>query len=47
MTFIDDITAAAEAVGIEKVGLVFGIAFTPWESDEQRDKFLGLLRGNE
>ena len=42
-TFIDNLTAAAQAVGADKVGIVFGIAQVEWESKEQRDAFLAAL----
>lgn len=39
-SFAEDIAAAVDAVGIEKVGLIWGVGMTPWESAEQRDAFL-------
>lgn len=42
---ISDLTAAADAVGPEKIGIIFGIAMVPWESAQQRDDFLTALTG--
>jgi hypothetical protein len=42
---IADLTAAAEAVGPEKLGIIFGIAQIPWTSAAQRDEFLAALTG--
>ena len=39
-SFLKDIAAAADAFGPDKIGLIFGVAMTPWESDDQRDRFL-------
>lgn len=39
-SFLKDIAAAAEAFGPDKIGLIFGVAMTQWESEDQRDRFL-------
>ena len=45
MPFImDDIEAAVNALGVEKLGIVMDIANTDWESTEQRDSFLRALK---
>jgi hypothetical protein len=45
--FIEDLTAAIEACGAEKVGLVMGLALTPWNSAQERDAFLAKATGKE
>lgn len=42
--FVDDLAAAVDALGVEKIGLVWGIAQTNWESAEQRDQFLRTIK---
>ncbi len=39
-SFQEDAAAAVRAFGIEKVGWIWGVANTPWDSAEQRDAFL-------
>jgi hypothetical protein len=39
-SFIEDIAAAVDAVGTDKVGLVWGIGMTDWASAQDRDQFL-------
>lgn len=39
-SFEEDIAAAVDAVGIEKIGLIWGVGMTPWNSVEDRDAFL-------
>jgi len=41
----EDISAAVDAVGVEPVGIIWGIGMTPWESAEQRDSFLRAITG--
>lgn len=41
--FVDNIDAIVSAVGIEDVGLIWGLANTPWESAEDRDQFLNAI----
>lgn len=41
--FEENIAAAVEAVGKDKVGLVWGLGLTDWESAEQRDNFLRAI----
>lgn len=45
MTFVDNIAAAVDALGVEAAGVVYGIGMTPWESDDERDGFLRLVSG--
>lgn len=40
MAFEDDLAAAVRAFGVDKIGLVWGMAMADWESPEQRDQFL-------
>lgn len=41
-----DIAAAVDAIGVEAVGIVWGLGMTPWEDDDQRDEFLALIKGD-
>lgn len=43
MSFVDDIAAAVDALGVEAVGIVYGIGMTPWESNQERDDFLRIV----
>lgn len=45
MSFVDDIAAAVDAFGVRSVGVVYGIGMTPWKSDEERDGFISLMKG--
>ncbi len=45
MSFVNNIAAAVDALGVEAAGVVYGIALTPWESDQERDEFLRLVSG--
>lgn len=45
MSFVNNIAAAVDAIGVEAAGVVYGIAMTPWESDQERDEFLNLVSG--
>lgn len=45
MSFVDDIAAAVDAFGVRSVGVIYGIGMTPWKSDEERDGFIQLLKG--
>ena len=40
MAFEDDIDAAVRTFGTKNLGLVWGVALTNWESEQQRDEFL-------
>lgn len=42
-SFYEDLGAAVEALGVQPVGIVMGIAHTRWDSAEHRDEFLKLL----
>jgi 2C-methyl-D-erythritol 2,4-cyclodiphosphate synthase len=41
--FVDNVDAIVSAIGIEDVGLVWGLANTPWQSADDRDKFLDAI----
>jgi len=41
----EHISAAVDALGVEPVGIIWGIGMTPWESAEQRDSFLRAITG--
>lgn len=41
--FVDNIAAAVDKVGVEKVGLIFGLGQTPWASEADRDYFLDMI----
>jgi len=45
MSFVDDVAAAVDAFGVRSVGIIYGIGMTPWQSDEERDGFIRLLKG--
>lgn len=45
MSFVDDIAAAVDAVGLKSIGVVYGIGMTNWSSDDERDGFLNLITG--
>jgi len=42
-SFVEDITAAVDAIGVEAPGVVIGIGLTEWDSVEQRDEFLAFI----
>lgn len=42
-SLFDNINAAAEAVGIDNPGIVFGLAQVNWPSPDDRDAFLKAL----
>lgn len=43
----EDIAAAVDALGVEAVGVIWGIGMTDWESAEQRDAFLSEITGKQ
>jgi len=43
---MEDIAAAVDAFGVEPVGIVFGLGMTAWKDDEERDRFLNLVKGD-
>lgn len=43
--FVDDVAAAVDALGVEPVGIIWGIGLTNWQSAEERDAFLSTLTG--
>jgi hypothetical protein len=47
VSFVEDIAAAVDALGVEAVGVIYGLGLTDWESDQKRDEFLELISGKE
>lgn len=45
MSFVDDIAAAVDAVGVEAAGVVYGIGMMGWKDEQDRDNFLSLISG--
>jgi len=45
--FVRNIAAAVDALGIEPVGVIYGIGMTAWDSDQDRDDFLQLITGGQ
>lgn len=45
-SFIENISAAVERIGVEAVGIIMGIGRTNWETAEQRDAFLDAISGD-
>lgn len=45
-SFIDNVSAAVDRLGVEAVGIVLGIGRTNWETAEQRDSFLDAIAGD-
>lgn len=43
----EDIAAAVDALGVEAVGVIWGIGMTDWDSAEQRDAFLVEITGKK
>lgn len=44
-SFIENVSAAVDRLGVEAVGIVLGIGRTNWATAEQRDKFLDAIGG--
>lgn len=44
-SFLDNLTAAADAVGFDNVDLAWGLARVRWDSVEDREMFLSALTG--
>jgi hypothetical protein len=42
-SFVDDIAAAVDALGVDDAGVVWGIGMTRWSSDEERNNFLASI----
>lgn len=42
-SFIENVSAAVDKLGVESVGIILGIGKTNWESSEQRDNFLNTI----
>lgn len=45
--FEENIAAAVEKLGMDKAGIVFGLAQIPWASEADRDYFLDLITRKE
>lgn len=43
-TVFDNVAAVVSVIGVESPGVVWGLANVGWESVEERDRFLSLLR---
>lgn len=41
--FVENLDAVVSAIGIEDVGLVWGLAMSPWQSETERDQFLNAI----
>ena len=41
--FIDNLDAVVNSIGVDSVGLVWGLANVPWESESDRDQFLNAI----
>lgn len=41
--FIDNIDAVVNAIGVQDVGLVWGLASTHWDNETERDQFLNAI----
>ena len=41
--FVDNLDAVVSYVGIEDVGVVWGLANMPWQSEADRDQFLNAI----
>lgn len=44
MSYVDDLSAAVEALGTSSLGAVWGLAMASWESDSDRDGFLSAAK---
>lgn len=42
--FQDDVAAAVERFGVKDVGLIWGLGMVPWNSPEDRDGFLDMVK---
>lgn len=45
MSFVDDIAAGVDALGVKNAGIIYGIALTDFESVQARDQFLSMISG--
>lgn len=41
----EDVAAAVDALGVEKVGLIWGIGNTDWKDADERDQFIKDITG--
>ena len=41
--FVNNVNAIVQAIGVQDVGLVWGLANVPWQSDADRDQFLNAI----
>lgn len=42
-SWIENVAAAVDRLGVEPAGVVWGIAMTDWSSVEERDAFLDAI----
>lgn len=43
MTFVKNVDAIVNAIGAQHPGIVLNLAAVDWQSEDDRDAFLGLL----
>lgn len=43
MKLANDIAAFTNVIGLDNLGLTWQLANVPWESDDDRDKFIEIL----
>ena len=47
MSFVENVAAAVDALGVQHAGIIYGIALTDFESTQKRDEFLTLISGKD
>ena len=47
MSFVEDVAAAVDALGVENAGVIYGIALTDFGSPEKRDEFLSIISNKD
>jgi hypothetical protein len=45
LSFLDNLAAAADAVGVENADMALGLARVNWQSVQEREEFLQALTG--
>jgi len=45
MSFVNDVAAGVDALGVQNAGVIYGIAMTDFESTQKRDEFLAIISG--
>lgn len=41
--FVDNLDAVVNFIGVDNVGVVWGLANIPWQSADDRDQFLNAI----